>query len=896
MNPQNTTSNGSSNGIITQSATQNILLPVNEVKFTVQVNDKLNTFTKPSDEFIAKVNYDKFWLSKEFTLTQFASFIAAGGTWRPGIKVSGNKKSNITQAQLAAVDFDDDGAFLEFAELNHYAAIHHTTLSHSAEKPWKQRLIFILDRTVSSIELELINKILLFQYPAADASCKDAGRFFFGSNQPCLSVNNVTLDVEWLFNTFPLSKEAKRNTKKVINKRPTKSADIGTEEEGFEDFESTGKGKKKKTLTPCELIYRDIYLGQCDGEIEQLYCLFDHNFKDREPEEGLIKTVVGSNPFSPTNSSGTSFTVSEKDGLLPFWYDKSQNAEPNRYTGKEGGSFLQYWFQLSPEFQKSNKNGTERKFSEVPVLLDVYKYFDVRVPAQYKLESLKDKMRRDLQFKLRFNEMGSRIEYGGEEIQEGLQSWLSRELGLHGYTQDVIKQCLYAVARENTYHPFIEKVNGLEVAPNYALFNNLISIFGESNYSETERELFNEYLRKFFCGIWARVNFPGCKLDTVLILQGLQGLGKSSFFKEAVFGDKFFSESLTLNDFGKDSVMIEQRKVLHELAEVVSHFQRDAASIRNIITQSETEVRLPYAADAITLKRRSAFCGTANEEAILNDAYGNRRYWIIPVKQLVDFDIFTTQVASIWATVKAEMEHINTIEEASKFIRLPQKYWSLSAQNSAQFEKYDALTELVQTIVKDKFNGRDFQMTELLTFLYPDKSSTTSKAEQSRVGSCLETLGYSKKQKRVNGVRGNFWAKTRLTDSDPLEVSEATAKPSTEESPQETIEQPLEVKPEPTQLALPPAETQEVIFSEQHQELLPVVTADDFLSDEPQNNVTLTQEVTVTTSTQQDKTNKPTPKPKLNKSNHTQQDEEEETEIEITVIVPRSGKKKPNFS
>ena len=44
----------------------------------------------------------------------------------------------------------------------------------------------------------------------------------------------------------------------------------------------------------------------------------------------------------------------------------------------------------------------------------------------------------------------------------------------------------------------------------------------------------------------ARVYQPGIKFDSVVVLNGPQGMGKSSFF--AKLGGKWFSDSLTIGD------------------------------------------------------------------------------------------------------------------------------------------------------------------------------------------------------------------------------------------------------------------------------------------------------------------------------------------------------------
>lgn len=801
--------NGSPKQIIAQSDSNIALLPPGgELKITLQINKRLQALIKPSESIIESYNVPRNWEQIELTLSQFATFIAAGGTWRPAIKTGGNKKKDITHIGTVALDFDVADSLPEFHELNAYAAIRHTSLSHSVEQPWKQRLIFVLDRPVDVETYEKICKTLLSQYPKADQSCWDAGRFFFGSNQPCLSVCNVTLPVDFLLSTFPLP-ETKKAPKRPVG-RPKKE----TQEDTQNTSRKSSKGSKKsEDKTPCELIYDLIYTRILDADAAQLYCLYPHEFKERDDlDDGhnFVRKLVGSNPFSSTNSSGTSFAVAEREGELPIWYDKSGNAGENRYSGTVGGSFLQYWYQLHPDFfQSENK---EQRFAPFPVLVSIFNHFGVRLPAQFKYEHLKQMLRNDLQYRLRFNRMGNAIEYNGKELTEGILSWASRELGVSCYAESPLYQCVESVARENAYHPFLDAVESIAtvIEPDMDLWENLPYYLTGHKKTDPNYKLYNVFLQKFFCGIYSRVKFPGIKYDVVLIFQGAQGTGKSTWYRNAVLGRRFFSDSASLaND--KDSIMIEQRAVLHELPEVKAHFVRDIGHIRHAITQSEAQVRLPYSRSPITVKRQSLFCGTANEKEILKDPEGNRRFQIIKIFN--DLRPDKKLFKKVWSTVHsllAGYDESNT-DDLEDFLELPYEYRKQSEENNKEFETTDVIEETISALLHRQFAGRDFQLTELLAILYPGNAAV-NRGEQQRVTAILRKLGYDKKQKRTETGRAYFWcqqATLNLDAIEPLEVTELTNKADNVETPQE----PVNNVPEPVeQPALPPASTQEIII------------------------------------------------------------------------------------
>ena len=788
-----TNSNLSNGSIIAQNTSSFVPHPDSELKIKVQINKSLQSLTKPLASLIDRFNTPKNWITTDYTLSQFATFLAAGGTWRPSIKEGGNKKADITYIGTVALDFDVPDAFPEFHELNAYAAIQHTTLSHSADQPWKQRLIFVLDRPVDVETSETITKILLQQYPLADQGCFDAGRFYFGSNQPCLKVDNVTLPVDFLLETFPLEQKPKRGRgrpKKVVN-----------EETQGEDNDGGKKAKKEENLTFCELIYKHIYQGRLESDINQLYCLFNHDFKNREPEQDFIITLVGSNPFSATNSSGTSFTVSEKEGQLPIWFDKSGSAKANKYSGTAGGSFLHYWYLLHPDFADS-----DQEFSSFPVFVSVFKYFNVRLPAQFKYEHFKEQLRKDLRYKLRYNRMGNVIEYGGKEIKEGLTSWASTELGISHLASDPLYQCVEAVAMENEYHPFLEALERLAtvVNPDFDLWENLPDYLLGIPRTDEKYELYKVFLQKYFCAIYSRVKFPGIKYDVVLVFQGLQGTGKSTWFRNSVLGRKFFADSASLaND--KDSIMIEQRAVLHELPEITAHFVRDIGHIRHAITQSEAQVRLPYGRAPKTIRRQSIFCATANETEILKDPQGNRRFQIIRISN--DLRPDKALFKKVWATVHQLLSRFteDNIEDLEEFLELPRELRDASAANNKEFETVDALEESIQAALRTpQFLDRPFKITELLAMIYPGNAAV-NRGEQARVTNILRAQGYDRKQRRVNGEKNYFWEKLEALElAKPEEIEQSATVPT-----EDTLQPVLEAIEE-TIKALPPS-TAEVV-------------------------------------------------------------------------------------
>jgi len=126
----------------------------------------------------------------------------------------------------------------------------------------------------------------------------------------------------------------------------------------------------------------------------------------------------------------------------------------------------------------------------------------------------------------------------------------------------------------------------------------------------------------------ARAYEAGCKVDTMLILEGIQGAGKSSFLRELSFG--YFLELITDISKGKDVVDKMLGKWIIEMPELKA-LSGDREANKAFLTQQIDHERLSYDPRSSCFPRRCVFIGTTNETEYLRDDTGERRYWPVRV-------------------------------------------------------------------------------------------------------------------------------------------------------------------------------------------------------------------------------------------------------------------------
>jgi len=127
----------------------------------------------------------------------------------------------------------------------------------------------------------------------------------------------------------------------------------------------------------------------------------------------------------------------------------------------------------------------------------------------------------------------------------------------------------------------------------------------------------------------ARIMQPGCQHDTMLVLQGEQGIRKSSFIR-ALYGDAAFTDQASLSDcHNKDNLAMLVGHWGVEFPELSGLRKGEVEDVKKFITSRSDVFRAPYARALSDNPRTCVLWGTTNDPAPLMDSTGNRRFQII---------------------------------------------------------------------------------------------------------------------------------------------------------------------------------------------------------------------------------------------------------------------------
>ena len=364
---------------------------------------------------------------------------------------------------------------------------------------------------------------------------------------------------------------------------------------------------------------------------------------------------------------------------------------------------------------------------------------------RYDLQKLLDFFALEFKRRLTFDNLREEILLDGKplDLQDNYRAWLCTEYGIDASRENLLEALTYQ-ARKNSFNPIENYLRKVVVCQARVSIDNL-----STRYFQTTEPIYDIFLKKWLIGAVARVLKPGCKNDTALILQGVQGIGKSSFF--AVLGGNGYDDSMS--DLGsKDSLLIMHRCWIQELSEFDKISSKKAAGeIKAFLTRKTDVFRTPYGYKAEEYPRRSVFCGSVNKNSFLLDETGNRRFWVIPVDphiKAIDCQLLASEKDGIWATA-IEAYHKGNI-------------WWLTPEESklAQInnEKFEVVDEW-ETEVADYLEGRtETSIKRILREKFDLLPAEQDKRNQMRVTNILVKLGWSKLgQKRRNGKREYLW-------------------------------------------------------------------------------------------------------------------------------------------
>lgn len=331
-----------------------------------------------------------------------------------------------------------------------------------------------------------------------------------------------------------------------------------------------------------------------------------------------------------------------------------------------------------------------------------------------------------------------------------VQAWLQRN-GFARISKPVVIDAVLSAAEQNVISPVRNHLEDIEQQVGWSpethekrlhlLCEMYLGAVGDQKIPGSHPDYLKEVSRRFMVAAVARAMQPGCKVDTMLVLEGVQGAGKSTAIR-ILAGDEWFSDSLP-NVSTKDASDHVRGKWFIEIGELAAMGKAEIEANKAFISRQEERYRRPYDRSETKYKRRCVFVGTTNQDMYLRDETGNRRFWPVHVGK-IDLDALKRDRKLLWAEAiywyrKGKPWHmtsnVNDLAKAAQLSRVSEDIWLAVLARHLKGVKEVSLQEAADKLSLDR--------------------PKITRADQNRLSACLRALGFRPQGKFTKGENRN---------------------------------------------------------------------------------------------------------------------------------------------
>ncbi|WP_170381971.1 VapE domain-containing protein [Ruegeria atlantica] len=334
----------------------------------------------------------------------------------------------------------------------------------------------------------------------------------------------------------------------------------------------------------------------------------------------------------------------------------------------------------------------------------------------------------------------SGFQLGGRDLNdigEILCSAFSRDLNFVA-SPAAIKRELISVAHENRFHPVIEYLDDL-VWDGVPRIDRWLATYCGAN----DNELNAEFGSKFLIAGVRRIKQPGVKFDTMLVLEGAQGAGKSQLAVKLAIRDEWFCGSLDLKSDDKTKAELLSRAWIVECQELDGLNKTTSQSLKKFLSTAIDLFRAAYARNATEFRRHCIILGTTNDFRYLRDLTGNRRIWPVAAGE-IDMKGFFADVDQLWAEAVVR-------ERQGGSIVLSKHLW----EEARRVQGFRMVEDEFAEVLIDNFDGRTGKVSmDSIKLLLNLDTSRMSPDNARRINAAMERLGWEFGTHRLHDLAG----------------------------------------------------------------------------------------------------------------------------------------------
>lgn len=338
---------------------------------------------------------------------------------------------------------------------------------------------------------------------------------------------------------------------------------------------------------------------------------------------------------------------------------------------------------------------------------------------------------------------------------------------IHGYFQRVwtpqfrrsaVTDALAASAYDCRFHPVVDWLNTLQWDGKARLDRWLSNAFDCED---------NRYHRavgaKLLIAAVARVKVPGCKFDHMVILEGKQGIGKSTALRK-LFGEDWFSDSIHADLANRDAAITLQGLWCVEFSEIDHIIRNEIDTVKAFLSRQVDRFVPRYGKNPVDRPRQGVLLGTTNKDDYLRDETGNRRFWPAYCRS-ADVGWIELNRDQLWAEAAHRQARGETIWLDDEEV--------IEQATGAQAARLQE--DLWQPVMAEwLFSRVEVRLNEVLTGAIGMPAERQDKRAENRAGGIMRALGWTRGLARRGGKPGRIW---RAPGSDNPPEPETTFQP-----------------------------------------------------------------------------------------------------------------------
>jgi predicted P-loop ATPase len=255
--------------------------------------------------------------------------------------------------------------------------------------------------------------------------------------------------------------------------------------------------------------------------------------------------------------------------------------------------------------------------------------------------------------------------------------------------------------------------------------------------------------RYMWTAMAGRVYEPGCQADSIIVLLGPQGVGKTRAFNAiapVICGERTVRE-ITINMLLSDdsSARAMRGTIIANMDEMRYVTKKEASDVKAALSRSHESYIPKYMESRMSFGRTGIICGTGNEFEILDDSTGSRRYYILEVKDTIDVDWIAINSPQLWAQGLTDYKSNGVAWQEAQNLAP-----DATAENRIEDPWEDAIHGYVSKHNADRLTTPDILLNAV--GLATDKMDQRAKK---RVASVMATLGWRQMVTKIPGTRKN---------------------------------------------------------------------------------------------------------------------------------------------